>query len=651
MDTTIHKPEHIKENLDERIVSSFFENNDFFLVYQKKVNLLNPNDIIAFEAFLRLRTASLDSFSPAIFMPVVERMGLMGNLNQVIVNKITEDWSLMQLIEYDIPISLNINLRELKDLSLLQSLLAIIDKSPMPCNQLIIDIIDDSVSLLPEILAGTLLLHQKGIRFCLDIHPERLLEEKDLSNLPLSELKLPRSLINNSEIITHYKTLSEKLGCQLTAVGIEKQQEQDLLTTLGIKYGQGFLYGKLREIDQLKDSDNGHTDNASKLIHLFIIESSNHFTKLLRSSLPENFHITSINYHDDPDLHWSEQLPDIIVADISDNADQGFELIEKLKQNHPNCVASPIFIADNISSDQHLKSYELNSFAFLLKNAPIIELISAINRAMNIQLHNKNLLKQVEETSQLAMQSMRDASQYGDIVQLIKKTSQAKNESSISRALFNYLNQRQLKSSVVFRDGDSILSFDSTRVSCSPTELNVFEILKSKGRLYSFGDRLIINGKHCSFLIKNMPHDELSAGQIRDYVAVIIECMDARCHSILQNRAIEKVISELIEISTNALSTVEKSSHRKKEMINYLNTEIGLSFHVLDLTIDQEDYLKDLVSKLVTEQDFEEENNSHIVDQLNHSVKTLSAIFDASESVEENEHEAEDALFDDDELF
>lgn len=647
---TIDQPKNIKENLDERIVSSFFENNDFFLVYQKKKNLLKLEDTIAFEAFLRLRTPSLDSFSPAIFMPVVERMGLMGNLNEVIINKLTEDWSLMQLMEFDIPVSININIRELTDLSLLQSLIAIIDKSPMPCDHLIIDIIDDAVSLLSNISEGVDLLHQKGIKFCLDIHPDRLLEESDLSKLSLVELKLPRSLIRNKETIAHYKLLSKKLGCQLSAVGIETLEDQDWLIELGVNYGQGFLYGNLKEIEQLKSGDNESDDNTEKLIHLYIIESTSHFTRLLRSSLPQIFHITSINYHDDPDLHWSEQLPDIIVADISDNAKQGFDLIEKLKSNHPSCVASPIFIADNISPDQHLKSYELNSFAFLLKDAPIIELVSAINRAMNIQLHNKNLLKQVSDTSQLAMQSMRDASQYGDIVQLIKKISQAKNESSISRALFHYLNQRQLKSSIVFRDGGNILCFDSTRITCSPTELNVFEILKPKGRLYSFGGRLIINGNHCSFLIKNMPQDELSAGQIRDHVAVIIECMDARCHSILQNRTIEKVISELIDISTNALSTVEKASNKKKEMINYLNTEISLSFHVLDLTIEQEDYLKDLVSKLVSEQDFEEEDNSHIVDQLNQSVKTLSAIFDASESVADDENDGEDTIFDD-ELF
>jgi len=48
-------PELVRESFDETIVKNFFEENQFFLVYQKKVSLNANNEVVGLEAFLRLR--------------------------------------------------------------------------------------------------------------------------------------------------------------------------------------------------------------------------------------------------------------------------------------------------------------------------------------------------------------------------------------------------------------------------------------------------------------------------------------------------------------------------------------------------------------------------------------------------------------------
>jgi len=60
-------------------------------------------------------------------------------------------------------------------------------------------------------------------------------------------------------------------------------------------------------------------------------------------------------------------------------------------------------------------------------------------------------------------------------------------------------------------------------------EVELFDVLKNRGRLYNFGPRMIINDSHVSVLIKNMPlDDEIQVGRLRDILAVIIEGFEAR---------------------------------------------------------------------------------------------------------------------------
>ena len=259
-----------------------------------------------------------------------------------------------------------------------------------------------------------------------------------------------------------------------------------------------------------------------------------------------------------------------------------------------------------------------------------------------------------QESSELAMQSIRDASQYGDIVQLMKNITESKNKTDISKHFFQYMKSKGLSSSIAFSTEDQLTCFCSKDIQCTPTEQNVFELLRPKGRLYEFGDRIVVNGQYVSFMIKNMPSDKELKGQIRDYIAVIIECMDARYQGILQNRAIGQAVNELLSISQDAIEKVKTANQKKQKLIDYVNTEISLSFHILELSEDQEDYLKNLVNKLITEQDWENENNYSTTARLETTIKKLSALFkDENNTTESQTHSEENELFadEDDVLF
>ena len=620
--------------MDEIIVKSFFETNQFFLVYQKKVALSDSERILGLEAYLRLKTRGLESYSPAIFLPVVRRMGLLPNLTQLLVQKVVEDWNILRATGVEADVAINIDLEIFRDMSCLEAIAEILENSAMPPEKLHIDIVfGDDYEKDDALLRGIRFLKAQGVSFAAELHGEETLSREHLLEFEVGEIKIPRSLFADpdqekalADLVTHYRKLGKAMSLKLTAVGIEKESEVETLEGLGVNYGQGYLYGVPSAITDLDQSCVVEEADYSDKIKVLIVERVFHYGERLSGLLPAIYDLILVDDNEDAMEYISSEMPAVIIIEVSSTDESGFELAEQFGQHYTDRDFSTIFVCEEHSPEQYLRAYEVNGFAYLCASAPIIETISTINRAINIQKSNRKISELARSSNELAIQSMRDAANYGDIVRLMKAVCLAIDEEDISGSLFSFMRQRNLLGSVIFRNGDAISSFDLSHARCTPTELSVFEILRDKGRLYEFGNRVIVNGEFTSFLIKNLPVDEIDRGQIRDYVAAIIECMDTRYKSILQDRAIESSTAELMEISMAAMASVENAANRKKEIIDYLNAEIGLSFHVLDLTIEQEEYLKNLVNKLISEQDWEDDVSSQLAERLQHTIECLSSM-------------------------
>ena len=643
-------------DLDENIVSNFFESNDFFIVYQKKIDLNNPETILAVECYLRLKSDYLEPYSPAIFMPVVKRMGLLPELTIRLVKKLVEDWQLMQLMEMNFRASINLEIQEIENTELIDSIIDIIENSTMPFTMLGVDLIlggDYSISAtLPSINR----LKEKGITISADLTKDCALTVEELQQLSVEEIKLPRSRLNDENFINQYVQKAKELNIDITAVGIENETEEERLKQLGVQWAQGHLYGQavnIQQFQQLTQAPEIARISEEPKMSIVVLENASHYHGLLNKALPEGFNLVSIQQDDLLPEVVTDLSAEILVIEINENDTSRFDLVKPLQENNDENL-SVIYVADRINQQQLLKSFNNHGFAFIEKSKPVFEFITTVNQAISAHSSRKKLLMMAQESSQLAMQSIRDASQYGDIVQLMKSITISKNEAEISKHFFQYMKQRELSSSIAFNKDGQLTCFCSRHIHCTPTEQNVFELLRPKGRLYEFGERIVVNGNHVSFMIKNMPADEELKGQIRDYIAVIIECMDARYQGILQNRVIGQTVNDLLSISQDAMSTVKSAEQKKQEMIDYLNTEIAMSFHVLDLSIEQEEYLKNMVSKLINEQDWETENNNSIADRLEATIKKLGPLFEnTTDDTSDINDTAEDTLFEeeDDVLF
>ena len=72
-----------------------------------------------------------------------------------------------------------------------------------------------------------------------------------LQEFPFDFIKVDKSFVDNittqptqQHIVKAIKTLGNALNMQIVAEGIETTEQQNVLTTIGCEYGQGYLFGK-----------------------------------------------------------------------------------------------------------------------------------------------------------------------------------------------------------------------------------------------------------------------------------------------------------------------------------------------------------------------------------------------------------------------
>jgi len=646
--------------MDDSVVTNFFEENDFFLTYQKKVSLKDTSQTVGLEAFLRLRLEDKTVLSPGEFLPVVERMGFVPQLTELLITQVTNDWDLLTLMGLDYTVAVNIDINIFSNKESLSRIIAIVENSNMPSSKLSVDIVlGQENQLSSEVVSGLGRIRMIGANLSLDVVSGEQLEMSEIEKLPIDEVKIGRTLICNifethssKSIIKGYLDLSRRMATTISAIGIENQGEAKWLAEYGFDNAQGFLFGQPLEIaqlsDQALDSPAESQAHGQFRIKVLIVEDDPEYGLLLTDLLSERYEVFLTDNENDALDIFSHNRPEILLLDINLAQGDGYSIAHAINDGGDTSSHSIIFLSGNDSQENQLKAYEAGGVAFLSKPIPLVDVVTRLSRVATHHESRMGAHQKIQDTEAMAFQSMREASHYGGIVQFMKEISLGGNEPSIAKALFKYMRDRGLSCSMVFRDGTNSCSFDISQDACSPAELNVFELLQSKGRLYEFGHRLMVNDNHVSFLIKNMPEGEVEKGQARDYVAALIECMEARYIAILQNRILSAVVNDLRSLTDEAIASIEHGNKNKQSMVDKFSEDISLSFHLLDLNDEQEKHLNNIVQEAVNTKEDDEISTDDIVDRITAATELLSLTLSEFEHAQEHE---EDDADDEDELF
>lgn len=231
---------------------SNIDNNGFSLNFQPKVSLTDGK-IRQAEVLLRWNHPRMGSISPALFIPIAERDGQIIRIGLWVLEQSLSTLAdfYRQGLELE-RLSINVSGRQLQEPGFGTELQQLLSRYQIKPEQIELEVTE--TYLMEDLqLSYTVLsqLHQIGVRISMDDFGTGYSSLAYLTKLPIDEVKLDRSLITelssdlqSQGMVRNIIRMAHDLDLVVTAEGIEKQEQQQLLKLMDCDLIQGYYYSK-----------------------------------------------------------------------------------------------------------------------------------------------------------------------------------------------------------------------------------------------------------------------------------------------------------------------------------------------------------------------------------------------------------------------
>ncbi|PNY79512.1 hypothetical protein CVO96_18955 [Deinococcus koreensis] len=223
------------------------ERREFELHFQPLVDAAG-GQVVTAEALLRWNSAALGRRSPAEFIPLLERSGLIVPVGDWVLRE-----ACRQAAAWDgVRVAVNLSARQFMGGGLAESVRRALAESGLPAERLELEITESLMMQSPERAVRLLSeLKRTGVRVVLDDFGTGFSNLSYLHTFPLDGLKIDRSFVvalGQSEragsIIAAIVQMGHALGLDVVAEGIETSEQHGALRRLGVPVLQGYLFGR-----------------------------------------------------------------------------------------------------------------------------------------------------------------------------------------------------------------------------------------------------------------------------------------------------------------------------------------------------------------------------------------------------------------------
>ena len=244
----VHKDE---VRMNEEIISAL-KNKEFLLYYQPVFNL-KEEKMVGAEALIRWNHPKMGLVSPDKFLKVAEKTGLIVDIGEYVFREAMKQRKQWDELGFNkIKITLNLSLREMQVDELIKKLSILFEEYSVDPLDFNLDITEeDAMSSIDKTAIDFALFKELGLSISLDHFGAGYSSLKHLQMLPLSMLKIDRSLIfdlaSNLDHQTAVKgivNLAHTLGYEVVAEGVETSKEVKILNNLNCDHAQGYLFSR-----------------------------------------------------------------------------------------------------------------------------------------------------------------------------------------------------------------------------------------------------------------------------------------------------------------------------------------------------------------------------------------------------------------------
>ena len=226
---------------------SAIENGEMLLHFQPQVDA-RTGSVVGAEALIRWDHPEYGLVPPVEFVPIAEQSGAISELTQWVL-----DNAIAQLAEWrdegiEVGVSVNVSMRNLLDASVAESIARLMEIYHLPARLLTLEITESHLMSDPERTLPVLhRLSAIGLRLSIDDFGTGYSSLSYLNELPVNEVKIDKSFLrpdgdgrNNDTIVRTIVSMSQHLGLETVAEGVEDEVVEKTLTQMGCTRLQGF---------------------------------------------------------------------------------------------------------------------------------------------------------------------------------------------------------------------------------------------------------------------------------------------------------------------------------------------------------------------------------------------------------------------------
>lgn len=252
-------------------IAQALQRGEFLLHLQPEIELATGK-VVSLEALVRWQHPNQGLVAPDDFIPIAEETGLIIELGEFVMGeaiRIIRDlraagWS-------DLRIAVNVSRRQLAQPNLCDLILARLHECGVPGSALIVEITESMVmGNLDHAVRVLSNLRGCGIDAAIDDFGTDYSSLNFLRRLPVEFLKIDKSFVADADLAGESETIiraiaamAHSLGLKTVAEGVERPEQEALLSRIGCDLVQGYRYSRPLPYDRLLEFMNSAAGRAN----------------------------------------------------------------------------------------------------------------------------------------------------------------------------------------------------------------------------------------------------------------------------------------------------------------------------------------------------------------------------------------------------